>query len=259
MCRKNLKLKFALVISTGLLLGPALEGADGAIMTINTTAPTVDGADIALLPGATTTTEGNFMENLVFHDVAYHGQTFTTGSNPTGYTMTGMSALHFQASIVGTNWNIGDFRLAVGTIDGSNNFTSLVTEDIPAAATGTVTQNLNQWVHLTLGSTLNLNPNTEYAFVLGIPTLNHFGFRWTQSTVNTDYAGGRGFSDSPPVPNISFDDPMILRNFDRIFHVDLEANELPPATTPEPSTCLLALLSLATLCACRKRRAYART
>jgi len=245
MLRKILILKFAMVFSLGIWIGAAQGIAEAAVMVIDTTAPTVDGADIALLPGATTTTEGVFTDNLVFHDVAYHGQTFTTGSNPTGYTMSGMSALHFQATISGGSWNIGDFRLAVGTIDGLDSFNSLVTEDIPAAATGTVNQNINQWVHLALGSPLILSPNTEYAFVLGIPTLNHFGFRWTQSTVNTDYAGGQGFSDSPPVPNVSFDDPMILRDFDRIFHVDLVANEL--SAVPEPSTYALGLIGLAGL------------
>lgn len=227
--------------------------ASAAIMTINTTAPTVDGADIALLPGSTTTTEGVATENLVFHDVAFHGQTYTTGSNPTGYTMSGMSMLHFQASIAGTNWNIGDFRLSVGTIDGSNNFNALWTEDIPNANTGTVTQNLNQWIHLTLGSTLNLNPNTQYAFVLGIPTINQFGFRWTQSTVNSDFLGGAAFSDTSP-PHLTLDDPMVPRSFDRIFQVDLEANEVD--AVPEPSTYAMALIGLTGLgtLAWRRRR-----
>jgi len=245
MCRKYLFLKFAFVLFAGIGFGASLNVAHAAVMTINTTAPTVDGADIALLPGdATATTEGNFQENLVFHDVAYHGQTFTTGSNPTGYTMSGMSALHFQQTIAGGNWNIGDFRLSVGTIDGSNVYTPLVTEDIPDASTGTVTQNLNQWVHLTLASTLSLSPNTEYAFVLGIPTVDDFGFRWTQSTVNTDYAGGSGFSDTSP-PHLTLDNPMVPRSFDRIFHVDLEANELN--AIPEPSTYALGLIGLAGL------------
>jgi hypothetical protein len=170
-----------------------------------------------------------------------------------------MSMLHFQQVINGGgNWNIGDFRLAVGTIDGSNNFIPLLTDNIPAADTGTVTQNLNQWVHLALDSDLNLNPNTQYAFVLGIPTVNHFGFRWTQSTVNSDYLGGGGFSDTSP-PHLTLDNPMIARNFDRIFHVDLEANEVVNAV-PEPSTFVPALIGLLGLgiAIWRKRRMVSR-
>jgi hypothetical protein len=241
MCRKSLLLKFAIVFSAGVCFGTTQGIAEAAVMTINTTAPTVDGADIALLPGATTTTEGNFAENLVFHDVAYHGQTFTTGSNPTGYTMSGMSALHFQADIVGgSSWSVPAFRLSIGTIDGLNVYTPLVTEDIPDANTGTVTENTNEWIHLTLGSALNLNPNTEYAFVLGIPS-GILGFRWSQSTVNTDYLGGNAFSDTSP-PHLTLDNPMIERNFDRIFHVDLEANEF--TAVPEPSTYAMGLIGL---------------
>lgn len=240
MCNERI-LRFGAVVFFAAAFSNAAGILSAATMTINTTAPTVDGADIALLPGSTTTTEGVYTDNLVFHDVAYHGQTFTTGSNPTGYTMSGMSMLHFQASIVGTNWNIGDFRLAVGTINGSNSFSALWTEDIPNASTGSVTESLNQWIHLTLGSTLALNPNTEYAFVVGIPTVDHFGFRWTQSTVNSDYLGGTGFSDTSP-PHLTLDDPMIARSFDRIFQVDLEANEF--SAVPEPSTYVLGLIGL---------------
>ncbi|MCE9547687.1 MAG: PEP-CTERM sorting domain-containing protein [Planctomycetia bacterium] len=252
MIRKCSLGKFALVLSTCMIFDSASHFAGAATMVINTTTPTVNGADIALLPSGTTTTEGVFSDNLVFHDVAFHGQTFTTGANATGYTMSGMSALHFQQIINGGgNWNIGNFQLAVGTIDGSNVFTPLVTENIPDASTGTVTQNTNQWIHLTLGSTLNLNPNTEYAFVLGITTINHFGFRWTQSTVNSDYLGGNGFSDTSP-PHLTLNNPMIDRAFDRIFHVDLSANA---AVVPEPSTYALGLIGLVGLglAAWRKR------
>ena len=66
-----------LVAAIGLLAG----GSQAATLTTSTTAPTVDGADIAMLDLTGISGVGKFWSGEGFAA----GQTFTTGSNAGGY------------------------------------------------------------------------------------------------------------------------------------------------------------------------------
>ena len=69
-----------------------------ATITVSATAPTQDGADIAQL-ASSNDPGGN--QGHVWSNRPLHGQTFTTGPNPSGYMLNAVSLknLNFSASI----------------------------------------------------------------------------------------------------------------------------------------------------------------
>jgi len=208
----------------------------GATMSTSATAPTVDGADIASLTG---TADAGGDQGHLWNNRPRQGQSFTTGGNAAGYTL---SAVTIRARVdqgggtTSPNWDI-----RIGTIDGSNVFSPIATE----SATGVNIPNGNpsDWVTWTLAATVNLSPNTLYGFDV-FPDGNGF---ITMNDITNPYAGGSGFSSGDNLP-ASPPNPLTLRTtVDRNFHVDMEV-------IPEPSTFALAALGLLGLLACGRRR-----
>lgn len=236
--RVNTLLSITLAAVLTLLIG---QSAHAASVGVSASDPTVDGADIKLFDTDTTPDNTNGDDNAIWFDRPFQGQTFTTGANAAGYTMAGFS---FQGDWADA-FNIGDIELGVGTLSGTT-FSSLTTESIADASTPSTLAG-KSWINVSLGAPLSLSANTTYAFFLGV-TNNGFGDVLTRSTVGTDYSGGSAFRDADLVDNSSFENPVALQSYDRIFHVDLVANTVPaPAALPAG----LALIGLAAM---RRRR-----
>ncbi|MFK7870657.1 MAG: VPLPA-CTERM sorting domain-containing protein [Roseobacter sp.] len=214
-----------------------------ATITVSKITPTVDGADIALLPTDTTTVRfENNDTTAIWFDRPDQGQSFTTGSNSAGYTMSGFSFAQRYY-----RWDIGTLTLNVGTIT-SNIFTPLVSETIAAANTPTVVGDGTSfdWYNFVLGTPLQLNANTEYAVFAGNPDTN--GAVFIKSTTDTDYTGGTAYRDS--ITNGQFNNPVSSLGFDRVFHVDLEA----VTAVPLPAGLPLLMIALGGLGLVRGRR-----
>ena len=157
--------------------------------------PIVDNADIANVGGTEVDPSTiNYNETQIWTDRPVQGQTFTTGSNPTGYSL---DAITVQiASNTATYPNFGPFSLQVGTVSGTT---------LTPVATTTTSNYINasqgDYVCANLGSTVQLNPNTLYGFDWASPTYGGFNIA---ATVGTAYAGGSMYTDGANhVPNNS--------------------------------------------------------
>ena len=216
------------------------------VMSVSPTAPTVDGADIAQLDGLTDPggDQGHFWDNR-----PNHGQTFTTGPNAAGYTLSAVSLLARvdQGSTTSPTWDI-----RIGTVDGSNVFTPVQAETatgvtIPQAYNGGSAPPPPQWVTWTLGTPTVLAPNTLYGFDLhpsggGFISLNNPGDVYGGGTA---ISSGDNYPASPP-------NALRVWGFDRVFHVDLAP---AGAVIPEPMTMLAVGLGISGLGGyIRKRR-----
>jgi len=214
---------------TLLLVAVCCSPSFAAVMSVSTTAPTVDGADIAQLAGLTDP-GGNVGH--VWRNRPVHGQTFTTGPSAGGYNLAAVSMLARvdQTSTTSPSWNI-----RVGSVDGTPNFNLVGSETavgvtIPRAYPGGSAPPPPQWVTWTLGTPITLSPNTLYAFDVdssgsGFISLNNPG---------DVYAGGAAFSSGGGGNPAN---PITLHNFDRVFHADLTA--VTAEVIPEPSTILI--------------------
>lgn len=226
-----------LAVSGMLLCFFTATSLRAASISLSLSDPNVNGADIALLPGSTTTSNPNNDTSAIWSDRPDQGQTFTTGENSGGYVMNGFGFLHQFSS----GWDINTLNLTVGAISGAT-FTPAVSETILPANTPTVT-GAPTWYNFVLGTPLSLNANTTYAVFVGNPDGN--GAVFMQSTSDADYLGGTAFRDT--LANGVFDNPVIGHGFDRIFHIDLVA------TVPESSSFALVALGFGVMASRRRR------
>lgn len=229
-------------IAAAMLMMCIATAANAVTMSVSTTAPTVDGADIAQLVGLTDP-GGN--SGHVWSNRPVHGQTFNTGLNAAGYTLNSVTMLARvdQGSTTSPSWNI-----RVGTIDLTPNFNLLTSENgagvtIPQAFPGGNSPPVPQWVTWTFDTPIMLNANTHYAFDVdssgsGFISLNNPGNVFGSGTAFSSGGGG--------VPS----NPILLHNYDRVFHLDLVAKE---SVIPEPATAVCALIGIAGLLSRRRR------
>ncbi len=227
-----------------LVLAVGCAPAFAATMSVSTTAPTVDGADIAQLVGTSDAggDQGHFWSNR-----PDQGQTFTTGPNAAGYSLSAVSLLARVDQGGGTtspNWEV-----RVGSVSGTNVFGAEYVESAVGVAIPNASTSGNpplQWVTWALGAPALLAPNSVYGFDLypdgsGFISMNNPG---------DVYAGGTAISNDDNLP-ASPPNALTLRGVDRVFHVDLD----PAGEIPEPATCALATFAFAALGGyVRKRR-----
>jgi len=124
-------------------------------MTVSSSPPVVDGADVAQLVG-TTDIGGN--PGHVWSNRPRQGQSFTTGVAAAEYVLTAITvrARVDQASTTSPNW---EFRL--GSLDGANVFSPLATENSVGVP---IPNGIDNWVTWTLDTPQVLAPNTLYGY-----------------------------------------------------------------------------------------------
>jgi hypothetical protein len=232
-CRAG-KRRVLLLAACGSVAGFLAGGnsAMGAVLITSNVAPVVDGADIAMLnmTGASGTSLGNSTD--IWSNQPAQGQSFTTGSDATSYTLTSFT---LRAPIARTISN-ANFTVRVGTLSGTT-FTLVGSE----VASGTFSWVANDYLTFQFNTPIALNPNTVYAIDWASPGTQ--GFTPYYNT-NAPYTGGQAYSSgSGGVGNSS----ITTRTFDRVFHLNVVA-------VPEPAS-LLCLVSGLTFMVIFHRRA----
>ncbi|MDW8038329.1 MAG: hypothetical protein RMI90_09835 [Thermoguttaceae bacterium] len=213
MIRPTFLLRQLILLGTiGAILAGGPPMAQAALMSVSTTAPTVDGADIAQLVGGQT---ANNDYTAIWYDRPRQGQSFTTATSAWIYQLQAITLKHNYSP---TNWTTtGPWTIRIGVLDASNNLTVLHTE----TATGVNLGGNVVYTTWTLNTPMRLRPNLVYAFDVfssgnGMVTENSLAG-------SSPYPGGTAISSggtrggNPIFP----DNPQTVSNFDRVFHLDM--------------------------------------
>jgi len=198
--------------------------ANAAVMTSSSTAPTVDGADIASFGTPTTTgwpTEDKWWPGsaTAFGSPGKTiGQTFTTGSEDVV-----LNAFTFQIKYATEPTK--EYAIRVGTVSGST-FTEIASESATQSA---ATADDAYWTW-TLDSPVSLSANTLYGVDVGLLSSTsawQTGIPYVYRTADV-YPGGTRFRSGSAGYGVG-DSSMSDMSADRVFHLDME-----PAGGPGP-------------------------
>lgn len=213
-----------------LLVGFAVTGGmQAATVSISTTAPTVDGADIANDNGAA---DAGGDQGHIWFNRPLQGQTFVTGSSAGGYQLNAVTMKNLNNSVS----NSPNFSVIVGTVAGTVLTQVGSTESAAAPAYAP-----NNYITFIFDTPLSLDANTTYGFLWDT---DGSGFVSVNNLDGATYAGGTAISSGGGgVPDLN---NLVDRGVDRVFHADIDV-------VPEPSTALLALAGVGFVL--RRRRA----
>jgi hypothetical protein len=190
--------------------------ATAGVITISPTTPTVDDADIAMLNSVGQFDPGG-NDGHIWSNRPVQGQTFTTGSNSSGYTLNSITLQNEENTV---NNNTATFTARIGTISGTT--FSLVASE---TSNNSISYVPDDYITFVFDTPVQLDPDTVYGFDWAT---SGSGFT-TWANANSNYLGGEGFSSgSNGTPN---DASLQFRGIDRIFHVDLATN----LAVPEPT------------------------
>ena len=180
-------IKMSPLALAGIGLIAACLPSHAAVLSFSTGAPTVNGADISSFTG-TTSDAGNVLNGddsgtYVANDQGAQGQTFTTGSNLGGYTLSAVTLQHVNYS---TFFNLNStsslFTVRVGTV-AAGAFGSLASETAASGGPGnpggfTNANGSSLFLTFTLATPITLSPNTVYGFDVGSNGSFFESFRW---------------------------------------------------------------------------------
>lgn len=228
--------KLSCLLIAGILTSTLTTQA--AVITLSSSAPTVDEADIAQLLGGASLSADN---GDVWGGRPAMGQSFTTGDHAQGYTLDAFSFKSFNNSGSNADADQSQYTFRVGTISGAV-FTPLASGT--AIPTGDITA--GDWLTMEFTSAVNLSANTQYAVdILHDNTPSFWGWR-SEGTASSVYAGGSSYASG--VNNAPLDDSnLTVHSFDRTFHVNLVA-------VPEPSSAALLAGLTGLVCVMGRRR-----
>jgi hypothetical protein len=194
------------LLSTLVALVLSSISASAATMSASSTAPVVNGLDIANY-GTVTATDKWFVENSAAG--AAKGQTFKTGATPVL-----LKAITYQTSS-GAMPTKG-YAIRVGTVSGST-FTQIASEN----ASQTVAWSAGNYVTWTFDTPVPLAANTTYGIDVGMissTTAWQTGMPYLNNTGNV-YANGARYSTGTSGIGTA---TITTSNSDRIFHLDLQ-------------------------------------
>lgn len=264
MMMKRIRSAYCVLAVVALLSGLA----QGAVVSFSPTAPTPGPVDISNFVGAALDADnignGSDSSTYVAFDRQGQGQTFLTGGNAGGYSITGFWVQHcgYTANTGATYYwmPVGSqlgIRVTNPAASGTPGFvlssevyaiTGSEPDVLPTAAIANSPNGTGTWVHVALGTPVPLAANTLYGFDLtGIRTTGSgadlffelLGIKDTAVGGNP-YANGAAYRTGS---NGLANDILTTRTGDRVFVVEL---------VPEPTT--IALLGLGSLAALRRRR-----
>lgn len=148
-------------------------------VTASSTAPVINGADIAQL-NTTGAFDADGDRSDIWDDRPAQGQTFTTSSSPGKFVL---DAITLQSRNAELN---RDFAVRIGTISGTN-LVPIRTEVGDRLASFVV----EDYITFALESPLDLQPNTLYGFDWATPDTGGF---ITNSNADSLYSGGSAYS-----------------------------------------------------------------
>ena len=243
--------------------------AHAATLSYSLSAPSVGVNDQSNLTGATSDANNvpngstNGGSTYLAHDQGSIGQTFTTGSNVGGYTLT---ALSLQATPTGYGSGFSDTSQAstltvrLGTISGGTTFSVSSTETVAVTGGEANRPSFNgSFLTVTLSTPLTLAANTTYFFDMAV-TAGTYYFQTNGTSVVGSYTGGDAYhtlalGGAHPASNDSGGSLTLIQDSgDHVFVASMTANAIP-----EPSTYGIAAGGLALVGAmvARRRRANA--
>jgi hypothetical protein len=220
--------RLALVLG---ILVPATGNAQAGTVTTNTAAPTVDGADIALLDLTGSAGQGKFWAGEGFAA----GQTFTTGSDSGGYLLHAATIRYHGTYDPGSQTTEFDpaktYGVRVVTLSGTT-ITALHDE----VFVHSVAARAGDYLTFALSTPVALSPDTVYGFDVRM-TASTSGWQTGIPTVtyrSNSYAGGEYYTCSQWTDgnkgNWSATDlALAIPNAGRdwVFHLDIESSRSP--------------------------------
>ena len=197
------------ILVTFLVAMFAVSLVSAGTISVSTTAPSVNGADILNLATGTGAVK-------LWTDTRAIGQTFTTGSN--GGTLSSITLQH-KGSSPGLTPPTKTYAITLGEVAGNTYSSYLVYEE-------TFVQNTNwindDYVTFVLSSPLDLAPNTQYGFDIAMKSSTSgwgagIPYMWSTSDL---YSGDQQFASTLNKQTTS---PFNLQNGDKVFHLDITA------------------------------------
>ena len=186
----------AMVLWAVLLAGTATA----ATVTVSSTAPTVDGADMAHLTGATSSDK-------FWTDTTNHGQTFTTGGDSLL-----LSSFTFQSQNAALKTKT--FSIRIGEVSGST-FTTIAIE----TGQQTVDNAADDYLTFTFDTPVELSPNTVYGVdveMTGSTSGWSTGIPYLWFVNSNVFSSGQRYTRGDGDPTT-----ISLQSNDRIFHIEM--------------------------------------
>jgi len=212
-------------------------------ISFQSTQPTLGPDDIAYLTSSSSSAlnvgGGTLLASFIRHDRYNLGQSFTTGSNPDGYIMSGFWLRHVSySSALEIRYDPGATLLLRVLETSGTTLTPLLAE------TYTMTQaepgigsmpndgfnpvGTGTWIHFAFASPVALEPDTQYAFDVGTTATTPNFYVQSAGTSTNGYAGGAAYSTA----NKGDLDMGTVYPGDRSFVVELDSASLLPPEAP---------------------------
>jgi len=200
-------------------------------VSVSFTPPTIDGADIASFTGASSEADNiggvGGDDNYLAANRPAQGQTFLTGSDPSGYTLKAVTLQHVPFSLgYSDDYTYGATTIRIGT-NSSGVFSALAGETFAiTGANGFISDGGGEYITYTFATPVSLAPNTIYAFDVA----SDGGYYEVNGTSLSDiYADGGAYKSGA---NGVGDATATDLSYDRVFHLDMSVGNTPLIITP---------------------------